>query len=124
MYQSLRRINPDNSFKPDKFLFPDLTAESELGQAAMRSTMNSKSEGDRVIQANTAEFKANYLELIGSRSAAPISYMTSKHPGDVAGPISKVVVVREKDIGINTDTWGEKQGVLINLAPKKEQTVG
>ena len=69
-------------------------------------------DGLRVIAEHTTGSKPHFLNIINRRSAAPVSYMTTTHRGDVAGSIKEVVVIR----GPNLET---REAVQIRLGPLK-----
>ena len=111
MYQSLRGINPDNSFIPNKFLFPDPPERSQIGMAAWKAVAEERPQtGTRVLPEATHGLNPRFLEIIGTRPAAPISYMIARHPGAVAGPVSTVMVVKGP-------LHGHERAVLIMLGP-------
>ena len=111
MYQSLRRINPENNFKPNKFLIADPERKSEIELAAWRSIELEPFENVwKVLPQNAPGLNPHFFEIIGSRTAAPVSYMVSKHPGELAGPVNEVVVIKEPYERF-------RKAVLIKLGP-------
>ena len=111
IYQSLRGVSPDNSFKPVEFLFPDIAPNSQLGFAASKAVSTDwPGTGSRVLPTLAEQNNPPYLELIGSRSAAPISYIVARHPGNVAGPVNMVTVIKGPHLG-------DHKAVMITLGP-------
>ena len=111
IYQSLRGISPENSFKPTAFLFPVASGDSQLGKAAWKALLRDRpGTSARVFPTSIHENNPPYLELIGSRSAAPISYIIARHPGNVVGPVNMVTVIKGPHLG-------DHKAVMITLGP-------
>ena len=83
---------------------------------ALRNTIDREplKDGPRVLPEHTPELNPrlnpHFHKIIGSRSAAPLSYMIASHPADVAGPVKEVVVVEGEHLGY-------RKAVMIKLRP-------